>query len=625
MSENSSIDTSRRGFLSRFSAKNNPVRAWQRDASFNNVDDNVFWCLLGETADDFLVAGDDGLVFHYYKENGQRENGAREEIEQGQWQQEDSQTKCPIHAMCQVSPDRIIAIGWFGIITERVNGQWRRIQGGCKSTSFDDKENQPLFALTVDSKGTAWASGDNGRICYQEGNQPWQEVEAGCETNYRSILALTDDSIMVGGNYGIVLHYSENEWQHIDIDSQCHIVDLCQVKEERIYAVGSEYNVKAGGFVGYVFYRENEQWHKLDTGHVLPRLRKIKHTEFGLWLIGDAGNIFLWQDNSLVKFSSGVNFDLHDMLIPKFELPIFCGDGSTVLLHKSEEEMNAQESVGLNALPQWQMQAKDLTNYILRAVWAHDDDNIFAVGEEGTIVHFNGTTWQLMACPIKVRLHDVWGSSPNNVFVAADSGMILHFNGDKWSLHHQLGTDTPLLAITGFGAHDVLVVGDEGRILRFDGVEWKRVDCGVNIELYGVWGVDSNHILAVGGAGELFRWNGEQWHNFNAGTDYSLYGIAGSGLNDIYFAGLSGTLIHFNGESFHRHNLGLRCDLHAVSRINGGQVFALGSLGTIMRLEDDAWHQETHQYGNVGFKAFTETDTKLVLVGEDGVVLVRDK
>ena len=610
MSSNSSVDTSRRGFLTRFSAKKNPVRAWQRDTSLNNVGDGVFWCLLGESADDFLVAGDDGLVFNY---------------QNGQWTQENSDTKCPIHAMCQVSPDRVIAIGWFGIITERINGQWQRIQGGCKSTSFEDQENQPLFALTVNSQGTAWAAGDNGRICYQVENEQWQEIEAGCETNYRSIVALADDSIMVGGNYGIVLHFIENKWQRQDIDSQCHIVDLCEVEDDRIYAIGSEYNMKAGGFVGHVFYRENEQWHELDTGYVLPRLRKVKHTELGLWLIGDAGIIFLWQDDTLLKFSSGVNFDLHDMLIPNFELPICCGDGATVLLQRSEEEMNAQESVGVNVLPKWQRQAQNLTKHILRSVWTYDDENIFAVGEEGTIVHFDGKTWQLMACPINVRLHGIWGSSPKNVFVAADSGMILHFNGDKWSLHHQLGTDTPLLAITGFGAHDVLVVGDEGRILRFDGVEWQRVDCGVNIELYDVWGVDSEHILAAGGAGELFRWNGEQWHNFNAGTDYSLYGIAGSGLNDIYFAGLSGTLIHFNGESFHRHNLGLRCDLHAVARIAGGQVFALGSLGTIMRFEDNVWHQEIHQFGNVGLKAFAETESKLIVVGEDGVVLVRDK
>jgi len=53
--------------------------------------------------------------------------------------------------------------------------------------------------------------------------------------------------------------------------------------------------------------------------------------------------------------------------------------------------------------------------------------DIFAVGDDGTIVHWDGTAWSAQASGTDALLGDVWGSGPNDVF-AVGLGKIVHYD-----------------------------------------------------------------------------------------------------------------------------------------------------------------------------------------------------
>lgn len=68
----------------------------------------------------------------------------------------------------------------------------------------------------------------------------------------------------------------------------------------------------------------------------------------------------------------------------------------------------------------------------LNAVWGSDATHVWAVGENGTIVFWNGQFWKLLLSGTTDKLSAVWGSSPTDLWVAG-SGGVRHFNGIAWS------------------------------------------------------------------------------------------------------------------------------------------------------------------------------------------------
>jgi photosystem II stability/assembly factor-like uncharacterized protein len=63
----------------------------------------------------------------------------------------------------------------------------------------------------------------------------------------------------------------------------------------------------------------------------------------------------------------------------------------------------------------------------LHAVWADAPDDAWAVGDVGTIVHFNGTMWTPVSSPTSLTLYAIWGSGPMDVWAVGEQGVILHY------------------------------------------------------------------------------------------------------------------------------------------------------------------------------------------------------
>jgi len=61
--------------------------------------------------------------------------------------------------------------------------------------------------------------------------------------------------------------------------------------------------------------------------------------------------------------------------------------------------------------------------------WGSSGSDVFAVGLNGTILHYNGSAWISMTSGTTEDLTDVWGSSGSDVFAMGFNGTILHYNG----------------------------------------------------------------------------------------------------------------------------------------------------------------------------------------------------
>jgi hypothetical protein len=119
------------------------------------------------------------------------------------------------------------------------------------------------------------------------------------------------------------------------------------------------------------------------------------------------------------------------------------------------------------------------TTETLRSIWVAPDPDAdaFAVGDNGTILHWDGTAWTMMTSPsdpwVGFRLSGVWGWSPTNVFAVGESSMLLRYDGSAWT---QVAVDAlaDFTDVWGSAGNNVFVVaGDRsGIIVHRCGSSW---------------------------------------------------------------------------------------------------------------------------------------------------------
>lgn len=108
----------------------------------------------------------------------------------------------------------------------------------------------------------------------------------------------------------------------------------------------------------------------------------------------------------------------------------------------------------------------------LNGVWGSSMTDVWAVGNAGTLVHFDGTAWTAVASGVTADLRGVWGASATDVFAVGFGGVILHYDGTRWRRQHE-GTEL-LFGVRGTTGTDVFAYG-EGATFHYDGVAWSRV------------------------------------------------------------------------------------------------------------------------------------------------------
>ncbi len=169
------------------------------------------------------------------------------------------------------------------------------------------------------------------------------------------------------------------------------------------------------------------------------------------------------------------------------------------------------------------------------------------------------STHEQSSAPITTKnLRTVWGSGPSDVWAAGDKGQILHFNGQAWAPSPS-GTEEDLTGIVGTGPANVYVSGEKGGIYHWDGKDWRQVADTPDTALVQMWASGPDDVWAVGidnadEVGTMRHWNGTKWEGQAISGASSLWGIGGTGPKDVWMIGTSskgeGYVIHGDGKHF---------------------------------------------------------------------------
>jgi hypothetical protein len=149
------------------------------------------------------------------------------------------------------------------------------------------------------------------------------------------------------------------------------------------------------------------------------------------------------------------------------------------------------------------------TDSFLKAIWGSGAADIYAVGEGGTAIHYDGISWKAVKDLQKSGQiwSGVWGSSPHDVYVVGqgDASPIMHFDGDRWQAMNS-GATRPVRAVWGNSPDDVFAVGDAGLLLHNDGKGWMPMRAIDGVNFLGIAGdLGGRTRFIVGDGGTILR------------------------------------------------------------------------------------------------------------------------
>ncbi len=166
-------------------------------------------------------------------------------------------------------------------------------------------------------------------------------------------------------------------------------------------------------------------------------------------------------------------------------------------------------------------------------------DEAYAVGDNGTIVHFDGSSWGTMPSPTSDNFTSIlmFELKATRGYACDDGGSIIRYEGGQWDVSLS-GVDVDFKSIAGFGNDSAWVSATEGIVyVTYDGgVTWGRYSVGSTTDMNTIVFTEGRGFVA-GNDGEARRFLGD------AASD----GSTSNGGNPLTGACTTPTVINVNG------------------------------------------------------------------------------
>jgi len=624
------------------------------------------YAIGGSSATNVYAAGQAGTVVHY--------DGTA-------WHVENHSLTTAVLWALWCSPDHQAFIAGSGGTILRYNGTgWSKMTTNTSAT---------LYGIWGTSATDIYAVGASGTVLHYNGSS-WQKINHGLTTaELRSIWGNSSSNIYAVGNSGTILHYDGSAWTQLTSGTTNSLSGVWVSPTAEVFAVG---------YQGFIISEDNDGINSSEYN--CPFMYNPDQLDTDGDAIGNlCDNCPLTanadqQDSDgdgIGDVCDGSDYDGDGIIDSIDNCPFIYnpdqsdsdGDGFGDVCDRVHEKSNSLQGWQWeNPLPQgndlaclwiadqntvyaagkggtiihssdngatWLIDER-LTSYTLNGILGWGSDQIFAVGDFGTVLFYNGIEWHEVKRTTNNHLRAIGGTSADNIFVAGDNGTVLHYDGSQWQKQ-----STPvaehLRALWVKGSNDVYavggsrkvsgdtVVGTGGVIIHYDGTQWSRVEHNLPDmpNFNGIWGTADGRLYIAGGdransvmsasprtfygtGARIVYYNGQNWDVWNPGdVDWNFNAVWGD-QNELYAAGefllqysgdhpiTSGKLYRHTGEnsweeiSVENGNIN---GLQAVRGCEGGDVFAIGSYGTILHKGTAGWHELSYgtrwsRFFNVG-------------------------
>ncbi|GAB4371765.1 MAG: hypothetical protein Kow0042_14680 [Calditrichia bacterium] len=206
----------------------------------------------------------------------------------------------------------------------------------------------------------------------------------------------------------------------------------------------------------------------------------------------------------------------------------------------------------------------------LKAVFAFAADDLWVFGEAGSYGYWNGHIWKSEFVDARVGgINKIWGTSSSDIYFVGDNGNITHYDGRSWWRLYS-GTEVDLKDVFGFtNPLKIWICGhkndySESLLLKVEGLKIKKIwssnTYSPSLPLEGlvssVCPLSENYVIVAGGEGIYWMRNGNG--SFSRKDTLQLghfpNRVRGKSINDIFVIGYEGMIWHFNGISWKKYS-----------------------------------------------------------------------
>jgi len=233
------------------------------------------------------------------------------------------------------------------------------------------------------------------------------------------------------------------------------------------------------------------------------------------------------------------------------------------------------------------------TPYPASSIFAFDEADIWIAMDGSQVARWNGSSQTATMClPVSFSINKLWGESPSSVYAVGNGGNIMHYNGSTWR-RVESGTTLDVYDVAGerntrtgeleiYAVAGKLFVNADRKILQLTPTRVTTIsDSAISVTLNGIWFNPGRRYYVVGGGmfdkrsiATLGRWRAI---HPNVTSVYTLC-IRGAALNDAFVGGSFAELLHFNGFSWRSYRgqiTNSNAEFYSVA-VTGKKVFAVG-------------------------------------------------
>ena len=447
---------------------------------------------------------------------------------------------------------------------------------GSSWSQFTDTGKESWRTLKFLSPTDGWMAGDNGEIYHYDGSAWSQFMDTGNETWYSLDIVSSSDGWLAGSG-GEIRRWNGANWNSVASDTTNDIYAINAWDANEALAVGA-----SGLILGY-------SYGYLASGNIVSRV-------FDSGAANTTWDYVYWSENLPVGTDitlatrtgntaspdgtwSAWSAEMTDSVSSVFPSPSGRYAQYRASLSTNGENTPELLSVGLSYGESTVRNLLDLSIVAANDVWA--------VGNAGTIIHYDGNSWTAFQDTGGNRVRTINMVSANDGWAAGDAGKIFRFNGTNWTEFQDTGGDT-WYRLRMIDANNGWLVGNSGKIYRYDGTSWAQfVDTG-NTNWYGLFVMDAGNAWVVGQSGTIYRYNGASWSeqmdlgNMNMNDVYMLSPTNGWAVGD------GGTIARYNGV-WSTVSSPTTQDLNGVAFISSSNGWAVGDNGVILRYDGVNW------------------------------------
>ncbi|MEZ4655767.1 MAG: hypothetical protein R3E12_19820 [Candidatus Eisenbacteria bacterium] len=511
------------------------------------------------------------------------------------------------------------AVGPSGGIYELRDGDWRLVESGT---------DQILVDIWGSQEAGVFAVGTHGACVHYDGTS-WSAIETGSDATLLTVWGFGTDHVLAAGEPRVLLRYDGTSWSE----------DRVEALRDWVVALGGTApdDVHAVGIRGLAAHFDGSTWTRLSPG-TNENLRDVwAFTGTEVYACGSAGTLLRYDADAWFGLDppGGYEFALNGIwgrsprdLYVAGESAVLHFDGdvwdsrplgarprnTASIFGDAEGTIRVAHGSSIYRLDgsDWvpELTARPVN---LFDVWTISPDHSIAVGDRLVMTGLS-QFWYVSHEDPTASWKAVWASGPRDIFVVGDDGRILHYDGSIWA-EMSSGTTQDLMGIWGFGPAEVFAVGTVGTILRYDGAVWSLLPpVGVpGQHCTGVWGAGSDDLFVSTHRG-VYRRNHEVWTQME-GSGSGLEDIHGLSASDVTAVCDAGQIYHFDGTSWSIQLAERAENLLGLWRSGPGAGYAAGVRGTLMRLVDGSWTQMDGPVDQAWFGICATSDNEVIAVG----------